>query len=212
MRFSEEKTPFPRTFTFPAWPTLQFSEVLMLTLGLRGSISPAFLPAQALLWPLAERGCPTLFGRFPAHRILCPRRCRAQKANPRVKVFPHWCLAKDIVRFVGEAVAAVVATDPYIAEDAIELIDAEFERLPVVASTNEALKQGSPLLYESWGDNVQLRYRVSGGDVEQAFADADVIVRDVIRSSRYTGTPIEPRVVIARYHAGNRSLEVWDTT
>jgi aerobic carbon-monoxide dehydrogenase large subunit len=141
-----------------------------------------------------------------------PQSVPSETANPRVKVFPHWCLAKDTVRFVGEPVAALVAEDPYVAEDALELIDAEFDALPVVASAEEAIKQQSPLLYEAWEDNVQLRYTVTGGDVERAFAEADLIVRDVVRSSRYTGTPIEPRVVIARYSERDRSLEVWDTT
>ncbi|MBI3013934.1 MAG: xanthine dehydrogenase family protein molybdopterin-binding subunit [Candidatus Tectomicrobia bacterium] len=132
--------------------------------------------------------------------------------NPQMNYFPHVCLARERVRFVGEPVAAVVATDPYVAEDALELIEAEFDPLPVVTSVEQALQPDAPLLYEEWGDNVQLRFKVSGGDVERAFREADLVVKETVISSRYTGTPMEPRVVIGRYSAEENYLEVWDTT
>lgn len=137
---------------------------------------------------------------------------RRRTENPRIKYYPHLCLARGTVRFVGEPVAAIVATDPYVAEDALEIVQAEFDSLPVVASVEQAMRPDAPLLYEEWGDNVQVRFKVSGGDVESAFRDADLVVRETIRSSRYTGTPIEPRVVIGRYSAAENVLEVWDTT
>src|SRR3990167_2684140 len=146
------------------------------------------------------------------HVIWGERGPRQKGSGPQTKYFPHLCLARDKTRFVGEPVAAVVATDPYVAEDALELVEAEFESLPVVTSVEQALQPDAPLLYEEWGDNVQLRFKVSGGDVERAFREADLVVKETVISSRYTGTPMEPRVVIGRYSAEESFLEVWDTT
>jgi carbon-monoxide dehydrogenase large subunit len=135
-----------------------------------------------------------------------------QKGNPTIKFFDHYCLATDKVRFVGEPVAAVVATDRYLAEDALDLIDAEFDPLPAVVETEAALSSEAPLLYEDWGDNTMLTFRVSGGDVDTVFGQADVIVKEEIRSGRFTGTPIETRAVVASYEPTTKALTVWDTT
>jgi carbon-monoxide dehydrogenase large subunit len=132
--------------------------------------------------------------------------------NPTIRFHRHHCLARDRVRFAGEPVAAVVAEDRYVAEDALELIDAEFEPLPVVLDEERALEPGAPLLYEEWGDNAMLRFRVSGGDVERAFREADVIVRERVKSHRFTGTPLEPRAVVASYDPSQRCLELRDST
>jgi aerobic carbon-monoxide dehydrogenase large subunit len=135
-----------------------------------------------------------------------------QKGNPTIKFFDHYCLATDKARFVGEPVAAVVATDRYIAEDALELIEAEFDELPALVDTEAALLPNAPRLYEEWGDNVMLTFHVSGGDVERAFREADVTIKEEIRSGRFTGTPIETRSVVASYEANTKTLTVWDTT
>jgi carbon-monoxide dehydrogenase large subunit len=135
-----------------------------------------------------------------------------QKGNPSIKFFDHYCLATDKARFVGEALAAVVTTDRYVAEDALELIEAEFDELPSLVDTDSALSADAPRLYEEWGDNVMLTFRVSGGDVERAFREADVIIKEEIHSGRFTGTPIETRSVVASYEANTKTLTVWDTT
>ncbi len=135
-----------------------------------------------------------------------------QKGNPTIKFFDHYCLATDKARFVGEPLAAVVATDRYIAEDALELIEVEFEELPPLVDSDAALSQDAPLLYEEWGDNVMLSFRVSGGDVEAAFAEADFVIKEEICSGRFTGTPIETRAVVASFEPAAKDLTVWDTT
>lgn len=132
--------------------------------------------------------------------------------NPTIRFHEHTCLARDRVRFVGEPVAAVVAEDRYVAEDALDLIAAEFDPLPVVLDEVAAAEPGSPLLYDAWGDNVMLRFRVSGGDVDRAFAEAEVVVRERIKSHRFTGTPMEPRAVVASYDPGRGELELHAST
>lgn len=132
--------------------------------------------------------------------------------NPEINWPSPTCLAVDKVRFMGEPVAVVVATNPYIAADAIHLIDADYDILPAIVDAEKALEAGAPLLYEDAHDNAVLRYRVWGGDVEKAFCEAAHVVRETIKSARITGTPIEPRAVAARYNEGSHSLDVWDTT
>lgn len=135
-----------------------------------------------------------------------------ENARLRIRRPAPTCLAIDKVRFVGEPMAVVVATDPYIAEDALELIEADFDVLPAVVDAETALEKDSPLLYEEWGDNLILRYSVSGGDLEKALREAPHVFKETIKSSRFTGTPIEPRGVVARYDGASQVLEIWDTT
>ena len=135
-----------------------------------------------------------------------------KRGNPTIKFFDHYCLAYDKVRFVGEPVAAVVATDRYVAEDALDLVEVELDPLPPVVDSEAALEPGSERLYEDWDDNVMLTFRVSGGDVDAAFREADVIVKEQIHSGRFTGTPIETRAVVADYDASGKTLSVWTTT
>ncbi len=132
--------------------------------------------------------------------------------NPSIKFHDHYGLAQDKVRFQGEPVALIVAENRYVAEDALELVDVDFEPLEPVLVAEDAAKEGSPLLYEDWGDNVALRFHVSNGDVEQAFRDADVVVSERIHLHRFTGTPIEPRGVVASYERGKNVLTLWDST
>jgi len=135
-----------------------------------------------------------------------------QGGNPKIQFFDHYCLATDKVRFVGEAVAIIAATDRYIAEDALELVRAEFEPCEPVVNAEAALENTSKRLYEGWDDNVMLRFRVRGGEVDEAFEKANVVIRERIKSSRFTGTPIEPRAVTAQYDQGTGLVTVWDTT
>ena len=135
-----------------------------------------------------------------------------RRGNPTIKFFDHYCLAWDKVRFVGEPVAAVAAVDRYVAEDALDLVEVDLEPLPPVVDSAAALEPEAERLYEDWDDNVMLTFRVSGGDVEAAFGQADVIVREEIHSGRFTGTPIETRAVAASYDAGVKTLSVWTTT
>ena len=133
--------------------------------------------------------------------------------NPQIKFHDHFCLARDNARFAGEPLAVIIAEDRYIAEDALELIEADFNPLDVVLDAVEAAKNpGETLVYKEWGDNIALSFRVEGGDVEAAFAKADVIVKETIKSHRFTGTPLEPRVVIGEYDPVEKLLTLNDST
>ena len=77
------------------------------------------------------------------------------------------CRGKSSLR--RRSVAAVVATDRYLAEDALDLIDVEYEVLPAVVDVEKAMEPDSPLVHEDWGDNIESTHRVTAGDVEKAF-------------------------------------------
>ena len=125
---------------------------------------------------------------------------------PGLRVPHHAILAQDRVYFAGHPVAVVVATDRYIARDAADHVDVEYEPLPAVADPEKALAAGAPAVHPEWPDNVAFTYKQEGGDVDKAFAEAEVVVRQRITSQRLIPTPIETRGVVADYRAGSLTL------
>jgi carbon-monoxide dehydrogenase large subunit len=116
-------------------------------------------------------------------------------------------LADGRVRFVGQPVAAVVATDPYRAHDALDAIAVDYEPRPAVAEVEAALGAGAPLVHEDLGTNVAAEWTQQVGDVDAAFRQADVIARTALRLSRGGAHPLETRGLIARWQDGR--LTVW---
>jgi carbon-monoxide dehydrogenase large subunit len=131
---------------------------------------------------------------------------------PDLKAPRHTVLAGDRVYFVGHPVAVVVALDPYVARDAVEAIDVDYDPLPVVVSPEDALKDGSPLTHPDLGTNVSYTTTMTSGDIDEAFRTADRIVKQRIVHQRLTPMPIEPRGVVALYHPGEGSLTIWTST
>jgi len=125
-------------------------------------------------------------------------------------------LAVDRVRYVGDEVAAVVAEDETIAEEAIKLIKVDYEPLPAVFDPREAIKDGAPLIHpeepEKYANNINTRVEWHFGDITEGFAEADVIVEDTFIGNRTYQSPIEPHAAAARWehHAGK--LTVWTTS
>jgi carbon-monoxide dehydrogenase large subunit len=133
-------------------------------------------------------------------------------ALPDLKVPDYRVLAKDHVVFVGQPIAVVVATDKYAARDAIDLILIDYEELPVVVDVEEAAKEGSPLVYEEYGDNIAYRLTSGEGDIEAALAEADHIIKQRIVHQRLAPVAMEPRGVLARYLPGEQELTIWSST
>jgi carbon-monoxide dehydrogenase large subunit len=121
-------------------------------------------------------------------------------------------LAVDKVRFAGEAVAAVVATDQYRAEDALEAIEVAYEPLPAVVDAEAAMKAGAPVLHAEIGDNIIYQTRFQNGDVAQSFAAADIHLRETFRHARCSSSPMEPRGVMASVDPVDGTLTVWAST
>ena len=111
----------------------------------------------------------------------------------------------------GEAVAAVVAESRGQAEDAVGLIEADWEELPAVVDMDEALA-GKVVIHPELGDNICFKREHDTGGVDEAFAKADVVVEETYNFGRHTGVCIEGRAILADYNAGEHSLTVYHAT
>jgi aerobic carbon-monoxide dehydrogenase large subunit len=131
---------------------------------------------------------------------------------PGLRVPHHTILATDRVYFVGHPVAVVVATDRYIARDAADLVEIDFEPLDAVADPEKALAPGAPAVHPEWPDNVAFNYHQEGGEVDKAFADADVVVKQRITSQRLIPTAMEGRGVVASWNPGEKALTLYSST
>ena len=112
------------------------------------------------------------------------------------------------MRYVGEGVAVVVADSRYLAEDALELIEVEYEPLPPVTDPERALADGSPLVHEALESNCAYERTFDFGDVERDFAEANLVVRDRLRWHRSGGQPLETVGAIAEYDPGTGSFTI----
>ncbi len=120
----------------------------------------------------------------------------------------QWSLATDRVRFVGEAVAIVLAEDRYIAEDAVDDIQVEYRKLPAVIDPLAATAESAPLVHPAVGSNVPSERHFTYGDPEARFAEADRVVEITIDYPRNSQTPLEGYVVVADYQPGEGVYDV----
>jgi carbon-monoxide dehydrogenase large subunit len=128
-----------------------------------------------------------------------------------VRVHPIPVLAQERVTYVGQAVVMVVAEDRYLAEDALELIDVEYAPLPAAVDPEAALAEDAPSVEPSWPDNVAIAFHCTKGDVDGAFARADLVVEETFRSHRQVASPIETRGTLALVEPDG-TLRVWGST
>ncbi len=120
----------------------------------------------------------------------------------------QWSLAIDRVRFVGEAVAVVVAQDRYLAEDALDYIKVVYKQLPAVIDPQEGAKDGAPLVHPAVGSNVVSTRHFSYGEPDKAFAQADRVVELTIDYPRNSQTPLEGYIVVADYRREEKVYDV----
>jgi aerobic-type carbon monoxide dehydrogenase small subunit (CoxS/CutS family) len=116
-------------------------------------------------------------------------------------------LAKDKVRHVGDPVAAVAAIDEKTAEQALALIEVEFEELPVLLDPMDAVADGAPLIHEKYKNNINTLVDQSFGDVEKAFAESHYVREEVFTGNNVYQSPLEPHASIATWeHDGTLVL------
>ena len=132
--------------------------------------------------------------------------------NAGLNIAPYRALAPDVVRYVGDAVAVVVAESDYQAYDALELIDVDYEPLPAVVDPNLAAADGAPQLHPEAPGNLAFHWVLDGGDVAAAFQSADVVVRDRIVQQRLIPTAMETRGAVAQFTPATGELTLWNTT
>ena len=119
-----------------------------------------------------------------------------------------WPIAVDRVRYVGEPVAVVVASDRYVAEDALDLIDVRYTPLPAVVDPVAALSSDAPVLHDGLGGNLASDRSFRYGDPEAALAQAAHRVAVEVRYPRNACTPIETYGVVAEYDPGEDAYDV----
>ena len=131
---------------------------------------------------------------------------------PDTKEVPHPPLAVDKVRYVGDAVAAVVAASPTLAADAAELVEIDYEPLDAVVSMDDALADGAPQLHDDAPNNTAFEWEVGGGDVDQAQAEAEVVISQRLINQRLIPNAMEGRGVVADYNPGTNQLTMWTSS
>jgi aerobic carbon-monoxide dehydrogenase large subunit len=129
----------------------------------------------------------------------------------RLDEFLQPVLARERVRYVGEPVAVVLAEDPYLAEDAAELIEVDYEALPVALDARTAVETDAPQLRDE-ASNEAATLSMGYGDVEEAFRRAARVVEAEVKIGRHSGVPLETRGLVAEYDRGADHLTIWGST
>ncbi|MCI0870074.1 MAG: xanthine dehydrogenase family protein molybdopterin-binding subunit, partial [Chloroflexi bacterium] len=125
---------------------------------------------------------------------------------------PHPPMAVGKVRCIGEPVAVVVAKDAIVAEDAVALVDVDYEELPVVVNAELAMQSGQPQLHEIAPNNKCFEWEVAGGDVVQAAAEAEVTIKQRIVNQRLIPNSMEGRATIGDFNPGTNQVTLWTSS
>jgi aerobic carbon-monoxide dehydrogenase large subunit len=124
---------------------------------------------------------------------------------PEFEAFGQPVMARDKVRYVGEALAMVLADSAGVAEDALGAIEVDIEPLPAIATWQSAAKNET-LLFENKGSNVTMKFRAVLGDADAAFKNAPYTRRESFSTQRHTALPMEPRGLLAEWDAASGRL------
>jgi carbon-monoxide dehydrogenase large subunit len=124
---------------------------------------------------------------------------------PEFEAFGQPVMARDKVRYVGEALAMVLADSAGVAEDALGAIEVDIEPLPAIANWQSAAKNET-LLFENKGSNVTMKFRAVLGDADAAFKNAPYTRRESFSTQRHTALPMEPRGLLAEWDAASGRL------
>ncbi|HXZ51539.1 MAG TPA: xanthine dehydrogenase family protein molybdopterin-binding subunit [Burkholderiales bacterium] len=128
-----------------------------------------------------------------------------------IKSPPQHAIAIERACWQGEAMAAIVAETRAQAEDALAHVEAQWQELPVVTDMEAALR-GDQVIHPELGDNICFRRELDAGEVDAAFAKADLVVEETYDFGRHTGVCMETRSILADYNAAEHSLTVYHAT
>ena len=132
---------------------------------------------------------------------------------PETKIPDHWPVAKDKARMVGDPVAVVVADTRAHAVDGAEAVDIDYEPLQPVASIEQALADGAPVIHEEFGNNICFQdLKIANGDVDKVFAEAPVVVKQRYYHPRLIPNAMEPRGVLAQPMPVTGEMTMWSST
>jgi carbon-monoxide dehydrogenase large subunit len=121
-------------------------------------------------------------------------------------------IATDKVRYVGDPVAVVVSDSRYIAEDALELIEVEYQALGVVTDARQSMQSGAPQLHDATPNNIAANFQVNVGDVDTAFDGCDLVFEEDFATQRHSAVPLENRGLVAEWDEGRELLTMWGPT
>ncbi len=132
---------------------------------------------------------------------------------PNIKTPTHYALTVDKARHVGDGVAVVVAEDPYIAADAVELIDVSYEPLDVVIDARQTTELGAPLVHDDIPENTSYEWALGDKPAcDKAFEEADHIVELDLTNQRLIPNAMEPRACVAQWTDTTEEMIVWTTS
>ncbi len=133
--------------------------------------------------------------------------------HPGIKTPPHYAITPDKARHVGDIVAAVLATNRQIAEDAVQLVEVDYEPLPAVSLGSKALEKGAPVVHDEAPDNVCFTWSIGDKTSNDAvFASAYKTVKLNIRNQRLVPNAMEPRASLAQYVKASDEYTLWTTS
>jgi carbon-monoxide dehydrogenase large subunit len=125
-------------------------------------------------------------------------------------------LAEGKVRFYGDPVAVVIASDRYAARDARDLVEVDYEPLPAAVDVEKAMQPGAPLLYEDFGTNVALASHPDAAEIDNVFAQTEaeggIVFKARFVNQRLAPMPMETRGVVAQYNKAEKKLTVWSSS
>jgi aerobic carbon-monoxide dehydrogenase large subunit len=150
-------------------------------------------------------------GQDLAHDIPAGLPC-AWPVTEDIKMPTHWAIARDKARYAGDGVAVVVAESRGLAKDAAELVEVEYEPLPVVTDAEAALADGAPLVHDDLESNECYTWTLSAGEVDKLFAEADVTVSERYFQNRLVPNAMEPRGVLVQPVPAANEYTVWSAT
>ena len=132
---------------------------------------------------------------------------------PGIKLPPHYPLAIDKVRHVGDGVAVVVAESAYVANDALDLIDVDYDPLPAVVDAKATMDEGAAQVHEEVPNNCSFHWPLGDTEaVDKALAEADHVVELDLINQRLIPNAIEPRACVAQWDGFSESMTVWTTS
>lgn len=132
---------------------------------------------------------------------------------PDIKVPVQNALTVDKVRHVGDRVAVVIAENPYIAYDALDAIEVDYEPLDAVVDAREAAQDGAPLVHDDVENNISYTWALGDKDAcDNAFAEADHVIELELENQRLIATAMEPRAAVAQWNDFTEEMTLWTTS
>ena len=161
----------------------------------------------------ARRQASSVCSRGKDFEHLNPLPCAWQVTGAENNVNTPRVLEIDRVTHLGAGVAVVVAEDRYTAEDALALIEVDWEPLPVVVDAEQAVSDGAPQIHENAPSNICMDWECGdGAATDEALASADVVVKQRLVNQRLIPTPIEPCGAAGAYDAATGQYTIWMTS